>query len=235
MSQYLLYSTLSTQIQDEMAGQAPDSSRVLRAVNAEVRNLNTKYDIDTFVRSIDIDVVTDGSVEYKIDTLVTTLDVRKIKSIRYKTNDKIYGELVPVDFDDFMNDVDTSKRKNQFTVYYKDGFAYLRVMTQNFDDAVEEMTMRYFTSALAIDLTGNFYFEVNSGANMYVLLPDTYLDLVCLGAQKRLFYQSIGDSDQAQTSLVRNRYESELKKLGLASVAKTQEKVVNKIKLRKQW
>lgn len=235
MSQYLLYSTLANQIKDEMANQAPGELKILRAVNAEVRNLSTKYDIDSFMRSKSISVVTDGSVEYKIDTLVPTLDVRKIKTIRYTTNDKIYGELVPVEFDDFMDDLDTGKRRNQFTVYYKDGFAYLRVMTQNFSSTAESMSLRYLTSNIAIDSVGNFYPEIQSGGNLYVLLQDTYLDLVCLGSQKRLFYQSIGESDQSQVSLVRNRYESELKKLGLSSVAQTAERSVNKIKLRKQW
>ena len=234
MSQYLLYSTLDTQIQDEMAGQAPDSSRILRAVNAEVRNLNTKYDIDSFTRSVNISVVTDGSVEYKITDIMSADDVRKVKSIRYVTDNRT-PELVPVDFEDFMSNVDSSVRRNQFTTYFKDGFMYIRVMTENYSDTAESMTMRYYTSALAIDNVGNFYFEVNSGANMYVLLPDTYLDLICLGAQKRLFYQAIGESDQAQVAMVRNRYESELKKLGLADVASMIERKTNKIKLRKQW
>lgn len=235
MSQYLLYSTLANQIKDEMAGQAPNEVKILRAVSAEIRNLSTKYDIDSFIRSVTINVVTDGSVEYKVDTLVPSLDVRKIKTIRYIDSDKVYSELVSVEFDDFMNDLDCSKRKNQFTIYYKDGFSYLRVMTQNYSNISEVMSLRYLTSNIAIDTNGNFYPDIQSGGNLYVLLPDTYLDLVCLGAQKRLFYQSIGDSDQTQVSVVRNRYDSELKKLGLSSLAKTIERTVNKIKLRKQW
>lgn len=235
MSQYLLYSTLDTQIQDEMAGQSPESSRRIRAVNAEVRNLSTKYDIDTFMRSISISVVTDGSVEYKLDTLVPTLDCRKVKSIRYTANDKTVYELANVEFEYFMDSVESSSIKNQYTTYYKDGFMYIRIMTTENSDTTEAMTMRYLTSNLAIDSVGNFLAEITSGTGIYVLLPDTYLDLVCLGAQKRLFYQSIGENDSAQVGLVRNRYDSELKKLGLSDVAKMIERKDNKIKLRKQW
>lgn len=235
MSQYLLLSTLINQIKDEMAGQAPSESKIVRAISAEERNLGTKYDIDSFIRTKSISVVTDGSIEYKLDTLIPTLDCRKVKTIKYPSSSNISVELQNVEFDDFMNDLDSGCRKNQFTTYYKDGFVYLRVSTYNFSDTVETMNLRYLTSNLAIDSLGNFYSEIQTGGNLYLLLQDTYLDLMCLGAQKRLFYPAIGDSDQTQVSLVRNRYESELKKLGLSSDAKNIERKNNKIKIRKQW
>ena len=234
MSQYLLHSTIDTQIMDEMANQAPSSDKRVRAVNAELRNLNTKYDIDAGIRSVAISVVTDGSVEYDISTLAIDDDIRKVKSIRY-TTDNTYSYLEHVEFEDFMSNMDYSNYKNQFTTYYKDGKMYLRVSTNNSSDAVESLTMRYLTSKLAIDSSGNYYDLVSSGASLYVLLPDTYLDLVVLGACKRLFYQSIGESDQTQVALVRNRYDSELKKLGLSDVAQMIERKVNKIKMHPQY
>ncbi|NTU69320.1 hypothetical protein HGB13_00610 [bacterium] len=233
MSQYLPYILISNQVKDEMANQAPAEVKIARAINAEVRNINTKYDVDSAMRSVAVSLVTDGSVEYKLNDLSTTDDIRKVKSLRLVTDNLAY--LSRVDFEDFMHDVDFSAHKNQYTTYYKNGFEYIRVMTLNYSSTVEGLTMNYLTSNLAIDASGNFYPEIVSGGSLSVLLPESYLDLVSLGAQKRLFYQSIGESDATQVALVRNRYDSELKKLGLSDTAKEIERKSNKIKLRKQW
>ena len=120
MSQFLQYSDVDNQIQDEMAGQAPSSSQVLRAVNAELRNLNTKYDIDTFVRTISIDVKTDGSTAYAMSSLVSNNDVKRVKSLRIDDDDQILSELTSVEYEDFMRDIKENAGKNQYTTYYEE-------------------------------------------------------------------------------------------------------------------
>jgi hypothetical protein len=234
MSQYLLYTTIYNQIADEMGNQAPNSGKILRAVNAELRNLQTKYSLETFRRKVTASIKTDGTA-YLISTIIPANDVRGIVSIKINDDDTIFDDLVPVDKDVLINSIKSDRRVNQYSFYYEDGKQYLRVITDDVDTTARNFDIVYDTTKLAVDVSGNFYDEVESGGNLYAMVPDRCLDLISLGAQKRLFYQSIGDTDSAQVSLVRNRYDSELSKLGLDSIAKMPDRNIRKVKIRKPW
>ena len=234
MSQYLSYAVVDQQIVDEMAGQAPGSDKRLRAVTAELKNLQTKYSLESFRRKKLVSIKTDGTA-YLVSTLITADDVRGIKDIKIVSDDTYFDTIVPVDYEVIIDSIKKGSPVNQFSCYYEDGKMYLRVITEDLSTTARDFNIVYDTTNLAIDSSGNFYPIPQSGGNLLVLVPDRFLDLICLGAQKRLFYQSIGESDPAQVSLVRNRYESELKKLGLDNVSKMLDRNVRRVKIRKPW
>lgn len=235
MSQYLQFSVLEQQIEDEMANQAPAVIKICRAIDAELRNLQTKYSIETFRRKKSVSIKTDGTA-YAISTLITANDVRAIKSIKIVTDDTYFDDIIPVDYEVIMDNIKRENPVNQFCFYYEDGVQYLRVITNDHEDTARDFNVIYDTNKIAIDGSGNYYDATFSGlSTLYVLVPDRFCDLVSLGAQKRLFYQSIGESDQAQVALVRNRYTSELTKLGLDNIAKMIDRNSRKIKIRKPW
>lgn len=235
MSQFLQYTVLYQQIVDEMANQAPTVAKVNRAIDAELRNLQTKYSIDSFRRKVAVSIKTDGTA-YAVSSIISNNDVRAIKSIKIVSDDTYFDEIVGVDYEVIMDNIKKQNPVNQFSCYYKDGVMYLRVITNDLDDTARSFNIVYDTTNIAIDGSGNYYNAVFSGSSdLYVLLPDRFCDLVSLGAQKRLFYQSIGESDQSQVSLVRNRYESELNKLGLDNISKMTDRNNRKVKIRKPW
>jgi len=235
MSQYLQFSVLEQQIEDEMANQAPSVSKICRAIDAELRNLQTKYSIETFRRKKSVSIKTDGTA-YAVSILITANDVRAIKSIKIVSDDTYFDEIVPVDYEVIMDNIKKSNPVNQFCFYYEDGVQYLRVITYDLDTTVRDFNVVYDTTKIAIDSSGNYYDTTVSGlAPFYVLVPDRFCDLISLGAQKRLFYQSIGESDPTQVALVRNRYESELNKLGLDNIGKMIDRNTRVIKLHKPW
>jgi len=235
MSQYLQFSILEQQIEDEMANQAPSVSKICRAIDAELRNLQTKYSIETFRRKKSVSIKTDGTA-YAVSTLIIANDVRSINSIKIVSDDTYFDEIVPVDYEVLIDNIKKSNPVNQFCFYYEDGVQYLRVLTSDTNDTARAFNVVYDTTKLAIDSSGNYYdVTYSGGATLYVLVPDRFCDLVSLGAQKRLFYQAIGESDPTQVALVRNRYDSELTKLGLDNVAKMIDRNTRVIKLHKPW
>lgn len=236
MSQYLDYTTISNQVKFEMSGQAPAEPKILAAVNAELLNLNTKYDIDTFKRYVTVSLKSDGKTEYEIDTIIAAGDVRKVLSLSY-SDETVYltGDIVKVDRDEFISHLSSGDIRNEFCVYFKNGKQYLRIITENNSSVNESFVLCYITSNLAIDSNGNFYSKITSGGSLCALITDTYLDLITLGCKKRLFYPSLGDADQTEVSITKNRYDSELSKLGLSDLAKTISRKSNKVKIRRQW
>ena len=234
MAQFLSYTILDAQIVDDMAGQAPSSDKRGRAITAEIRNIQTKYSLETFRRKKLVSIKTDGTA-YELSDLITENDVRGINDIQIVSDDTNFTDLTPVDYDTMIENIKTSRHVDCYSLYYEDGVQYLRVLTYDNDDTARDFNIIYDTTNVAVDSLGNFYADAVSGMSLYVLVPDRFLDLVSLGAQKRLFYQSIGEADSTQVALVRNRYESELKKLGLDSVSKTNQRNDRKIKLHVQW
>jgi len=215
MAQFLQYSDVSNQIQDEMAGQAPSETKIARAVDAEFRNLKTKYNIEATLRSIDIVVDTSPVL---ISSIVHDNDVDSVYGLY---QDDIRFTQVS------LNDV--YKNDNQYCVYYEDGKMYLAV------NPAGSFVMKYYTTSRALDDEGNYLPAIIPDDSVKILLPEKYLDLICLGAMKRLFYQAVGESDQIQVAIVRNRYDAELLRLGLSNNAKKLNADVNKVKIRVQW
>lgn len=233
MQNYILYSDVDQAIVDEMAGQAPGSEYRLRAIIAEIRNLQTKYNIESYRRKKSVSIKSDGTA-YLLSSLITNDDVRSVESVMPTFDSALLTELVPVDNDEIVEYLKNNKFVNVYSVYYEDGKRYIKVLTADDNSDARDFDIYYNTTNLAIDSSGNFYSVPASGGNLYLLLPDKFMDLVSLGAQKRLFYKAIGESDQAQVALVRNRYESELSKLGLDSISKMITRNTRKFKLRSQ-
>lgn len=232
MAQLLTYADVDQQIQDEMSGQAPSSTNIIRAVDAEVRNLLTKYNIEAFLRTLSISVTTDGKTAYKISTLVADNDVDTIHGIFESDDNRVYTS---VSLEKILNDSAIGLAADQYCLYYEEGEMYLRVMSTDLSATAVTLTLKYYTTARALDDSGEFITKIVGGTDEKILLPEKYLDLVMLGAMKRLFYQALGDSDTAQVNIIRNRYESELSKLGLSSNAKTVSRDSRRVKLHVQW
>jgi len=233
MEKYILYTDVDQQIQDEMRNQYPDSDQRVRAMNAELKSLKTKYNLFDTKRTAAISVKTDGTA-YLVSGLLTDDDLESVDNIRYTDNDDNAYQYNFTEVDEEkMNDlIANNKAINAYSVYQEDGLEYIRVLTTNQSDTVEAMTMKYLSRAVCLDSSSDFAALLTGVSTEKILLPYKYLDLVALGTQKRLYYPSLGDSGNTQLAIVRNRYTSELKKLGLSSDASMIKRENKKIKIR---
>ena len=233
MEKYILYTDVDQQIQDEMRNQYPDTDQRVRAINAELKNLKTKFNIFDTKRTTAISVKTDGTA-YLVSGLITDDDLESVKDIRYTDNDDnaYQYEFTQVDEDKMNEYISNNILLNAYTVYQEDGLEYIRIRTVNDSDTVEAMTMKYLSRAVCLDSASAFAAALTGDSTEKILLPYKYLDLVALGSQKRMYYPSLGDSGNTQLAIVRNRYTSELKKLGLSSDVSMIRRTIKKIKIR---
>lgn len=228
----LKYSDVLASVQDEMGSQAPTESKLARAIDAEVLNIKTKYNTESYLRTTTITVETDGKTEYSLSDIVTDDDVEEIKAL-YDEDGVIFES---VDLDKMIQDAAYGRTTNQYCLFYDEGVRKLRVMSSDLSDSEIELNLKYYTKNVAMDTSGAFLANVSDVNDTdVILLPSKYRDLVSLGVQKRVFYSAIGETDTAQVGLVRNRYTAELAKLGLSDVAKEITRRNNRIKLRRQW
>ena len=232
MSDLLKYSDVLASIQDEMGSQAPAESKIARTIHAEVINIKTKYNSESYLRTTTINVETDGKTEYLLSDIIADNDVEEIKVI-YDGDGNIFTST---DIDKMIQDSLAGRPINQYCFFFDEGVRKLVIMSTDLSDTEVELNIKYYTNNVALDTGGDFLDTISSTNDTdVILLPAKYLDLVSLGAQKRLFYQAIGETDTAQVGLVRNRYTAELSKLGLSDSAKEISRRNNRIKLRVQW
>jgi len=235
MKDFILYSDVDQIIVDRSANQTPGSAQRLRAVNNELDSLQTEYDLFDTVRKISISVVTDGSVAYDVSSLITDNDLKTIKDFGLGSGENVGSPyFTSLDYSAFIRKVDDSDVGNYYSLYTEDGVQYLRVMTINYSDTVETISMFYHTAWKALDNSNDFIEQVTSAAGVKILLPDNFKEMIGLGALKRLFYQSLGEDSKDYLAEIKKDYNSWKEKLGLVS-AKAVTKVDRKIHLRKQW
>jgi len=229
MSQLLTWAEVDANIQSEMGNRCPDEAKRLEAINNEVRNINTVYDIETAIRKLAISAIPDGTV-YNIATLIADNDFKKIADIYYDDDD--YGiEYEWLEPDEFFSKDRVGWRQNYYTGYWEDGVMKLAINSIGAQAIATAFTMRYYSTFLGLN-GSTFVNEVIADSNYKILLPNRFKDLVTLGAMKRLFWQSIGEDGNNQVSITGNRYKSELTKLGLDSVAKPIRREIRKVKIR---
>lgn len=230
MSQLLTWSEVDSNIQTEMGNRCPAESQRLEAINNEVRNINTAYDIDTAVRKKAISVIPNGTA-YLLSTLVADDDVKKVDDIYLDTDDDgiEYDWQEP---EEFQRRVRMGYLENKYTTYWEEGKMYLMVNSIGGEDIATAFTMRYYSTFLGVNGSAVLVDEVEADSDFKILLPNRFKDLVTLGAMKRLFWPAIGEDGNNQVAVVSNRYKSELTKLGLDSTAKPIKKMIRKVKLR---
>jgi hypothetical protein len=220
-----------------MGNRCPDETKRLEAINNEVRNINTVYDIETARRKIEASIVPDGTV-YKFSALVnssgtsvlTDDDVKKIEDI-YRTDDEYGNEYVWVEPEEFFRNVRAGINEDRYTTYFENGYMYLAINSINGEATATDFTIAYYSTFLALNGT-TFTASIAADTDYTILLPSRFKDLVVLGSMKRLFWPAIGEDGNNQISIISNRYKAELTKLGLDTNAKPLKKTIRKVKLR---
>jgi len=235
MKDFILYSDVDQIIVDRSANQTPGIDKRVRAVNNELDELQTEYDLFDTVRAEDILVVTDGSLAYDTSTLVTDNDIKTIKDFNLGDDNNVNSPLFSnIDYTAFMRKVADGDIGNYYTLYTIDGVEYLRIITKNYSNTTETIKMYYHTSWKALDNAGDFIEKVTNSAGVKILLADRFKEMIALGALKRVFYQAIGEDSASQLVEIKRDYLDWKQKLGLTA-SKVSAKVERKIHLRKQW
>lgn len=230
MAQLLTWSEVDSNAQSGMSNRCPNETVRLEAINNEVRNLNTAFDIETSLRTKSISIIPDGTA-YLISSLVTDDDVKKVSEI-YLTADDEGNEYSWQEADEFRRRVRMGYQENSYTTYWEDGKMYLAVNSWGGEAIATAYTMKYFSTFLALNGSNALISEVLADATCKILLPSRFKDLVVAGTKMRLLWPSIGEDGNNQYAIESNKYKSELKKLGLDTVAKAIKKTIRKVKLR---
>lgn len=235
MQNYILYSDVDQQIIDEMANQAPDVSKRLRAINSELNILQAAYDLFDTVRKKTVSIITDGSTAYNLATLVPDNDVKSIKGFLLPGTDNLFGgQFTYLDHPAFKTKYSAGVHSNYFTIYTEDGIQYLKVGSIGNSDTVESVDMLYFTTHKALDENDDFIPEVINANDVKILLPKRFTELVSLGALTRLHYPAVGEDQQATLKRFEKRYDGVKNILGL-TVASTPQRISRKVQYRKLW
>ena len=229
MAQLLEWSNVDTNIQSEMGNQAPPSSRRLEAMNNEIRNVNTQYDITSSRRSASLSIIPNGTT-YLLSTLISDDDIKKIDLI-FPTDDSSERKYDWVEKNQFFFNINDGISANEYTTYFDDGSLYIAINSTGGETVSTEYTIEYFSIFLGITDAGVFIENVTDNGTDLILLPSRFKDLIMLGAVKRLLYQSLGDEGNTQLAIVSNRYKAELIKLGLDSATKPLKREVRKFKI----
>lgn len=233
---FLTYSEVDTTIQNEMANQAPSESKRLDAIDTVVRDLNTKYDIETTRRSVSISVIPNGKTSYTFDSLVDDDDVKRVADIRFASGDDVgKSEFRYIDDDLFTRHAIDSVRVNEWTTYYEDGDQYLKVNTVDGETTSQTMTMKYYSFFNYLD-DSTFKETLKAESTYKILLPKRFKSLVVAGVKRILWSQSLGGRDgDANTAISNNKYKSELKRLGLDDTGVKAMQKQKKVKLHSSW
>lgn len=238
MAQLLTWSEVDSNIQSEMGNRCPDVDIRLEAINNEVRNINTVYDVETAKRKVEISIIPDGTA-YKINLLadstatavMTDDDLKKVADI-YASDDTDADEYIWIEPEEFFKNIRWGVKENKYTTYWEDGDMHIAVNSINGEDTAIDFTMTYYSIFLSLDGSNNFTTQILADSDYKILLPAKFKDLVVCGAKKRLFWPAIGEDGNNQYTIESNKYKAELNKLGLDNVAKPLKKMIRKIKLR---
>lgn len=230
MEDLLLYSDVVQQIQDQMGNRYPDNNKILRAVNTELKTLRSKYNIFTSRKTATISVITDGTTAYSVSSVLSDDDLEAIIDVRPSSNSSY--RFTEVDEVEFQKDVDLARTANQYTLYYEEGEMKIKIMAEDESSTAVDVTLVYLTRALGEQSDGTQIAEMTGASGELIYLPYKYVDLVSLGSMKRLWYQATGDDSVTQLAITRNRYKSELDKLGLSDNADMIKRKTSKLKLR---
>jgi len=238
MAQLLTWSEVDSNLQSSMSNRCPSEDTRLEAINNEVRNINTVYDVETAIRSVSISIIPNGTV-YKISSLVDDTpvnvlsddDLKKIADI-YQDDDDSGIQYEWLDKDEFFRNIRSGYKEDSYTTYFKNGDMYLAVNSSGGEAVATDYTMDYYSTFLALDGSGNFKTAILADSNYKILLPARFKDLVVSGSKMRLFWPSIGEDGNNQYSIESNKYKSELKKLGLDDTVQPIKKKIRKVKLR---
>ncbi len=233
MQKYILYSDVDQTIIDRMANQAPDVNKRLRAINDELDDLQSKYDLFDTVRKVQINVKTNGLTAYDVSTLVVDNDIKTIKDFDLGDDNSFSNRFTYLDHPEFMRRASQGAMENYYTLYTENGVQYLKIITVNPSDQEVPINMTYHTTMKALDNDGDFIPNVQNDVDVKILLPSRFKELVSLGAVKRLFYPAIGEDAQAAMNTIINDYNDAKETLGL-TVAKMPVRVSRKIHLRPQ-
>lgn len=229
MAQLLTWSDVDTNIQAEMGNQSPSETRRLEAINNAVRAINNDYDVTTARRSAAISVIPDGTATL-LSGLITDDDVKKIDSI-FPASDNAGRNYQWVEKNKFFRNINDSVNVDEYTTYFDNGVMYIAMNSQEDESVAVSFTMEYFSTFLGSTSANVFIEEITAGGTDNILMPSKFKDLIVYGAVKRLLYQSLGEEGNNQLSIVRNRYKSELTKLGLDSITKPLKREVRKVKI----
>lgn len=237
MAQLLTWSEVDSNIQNEMGNRCPDESKRLEAINNEVRNINTVYDIETTKRRVEVSIIPDGT-PYKVSDLVNSLsvavipndDMKKVADI-YRSDDTDADEYIWIEPEEFFRNIRNDIVEDKYTTYFQDGYMYIAVNSVNGETTAIDYTINYYSTYLAFTSSA-FAAAITASADCSILLPARFKDLVVAGAKKRLLWPSIGEDGNNQYVVESNRYKAEIAKLGLDNVAKPLKKTIRKLKLR---
>ena len=239
MSQLLTWSEVDSNIQSEMGNQVPSEGRRLEAMNNVVRKLNTKYDVTSARRTVEISVIPNGTL-YIVAELVNSSDVEVLTDDDLKKIDL----LAPDDDDDmcdyewiakneFFKRLNSGRSEDTYTTFFKDGKLYFAMNSQDGETVATTYNMDYFSTFLALDGTGTFIDEITAVATTKILIPANFKDLVVSGSIRKLLYPSLGDEGNAEYNKKTTLYRDEIKSLGLDSVTKPLQREKRKVKIHK--
>jgi len=124
MSQFIQYSEIDGSIQNRMSGQSPSSTKRLEAINDTVQELYSEYDIQSGIRNFIANLVPNGK---SIDISDFINDYKKIKDIRYLSENKHLQEFEEMEDDIFEVHIGQRARLDEYTVNWNNGKVYLKL------------------------------------------------------------------------------------------------------------
>jgi len=233
MSQLLTWSEVDSDIQDKMAGQAPDESKRLSAINNRLKLINTAYNIETGKRRVSISVIPNGETAYDLSSLITDNDLKSPDDVRFElSDDSGQPEFRYVDYDKFSRNIAAGVGLNEFTIYYEDGVQYIRINTTGRSETATTFDMIYFTNMLALDGDDNFQKLVDDDVDYKILLPLSFKDLLVKGCLIDLAPIALGDDSLSVLPGYKQDYNIELRRLGLNDIGHGIKNKARKVKVR---
>jgi hypothetical protein len=210
----LKYTDLDVAIQTRMSNQAPGTTTRLQYINDFMFNLLTEYDIEVARKSVTVELTPNGE-PVDIDTLITDLDVKKIKDIRQTDPELRTDEYRPLNEDAFSRNYASGRRLNQWAFYTENGKRYLKLNSSDkSDNESADYKITYYTTNLAMQ-DGDYIPQVVNASDCYLLIPQEYKEMAVSGIVRFLFTMSLGADGNQQASIHENKYKSKLNKFGL--------------------
>lgn len=242
MAQLLTWSEVDATLQNQMGNRIVSESKRIEAVNDEVKNITTEYDLETTIKTVEIYLIPNGTA-YLITALVdsssvlvmTNDDLKSIASI-VPDDDDFRDEYTWVERDEFERNILDGINRDEYTTYFESGKMYIKMNSVNGETTATKYNMSYYSNYCFTNAAGTFVEEISTtNPETYnILLPKRFKDLVIAGAKKRLLWPSIGEDGNNQYVIESNKYKSELKKLGLDNISEPIKSSVKKLKIR-EW
>jgi len=233
MYDFLSYSSVDREIQNRMSSQAPSESKRIEAVLSVLDELSTQYDLETTVRKETISAIANGSNAYDLYDLLDNDDLKRIKSIRFPSDDDDQEPLfMRIDQEEFYHHVAEGRHINEYTTFYEDGELMININTGNNSSTAISLECLYYSIYNVIAEDGTFQADITSVDTDKILVPLRFKPLIVAGALVKLWPMALGDDGEAKASRNFNFYKDQLIKLGLDKTGSDIKREQKKIRIR---